>query len=69
MSEQINPTKKKYDVAVAVKMPGQTREQIYHLQAEGYSPIDAMSNGIAEWKRVTEPRNVQVKEVTGVQIA
>lgn len=63
------PAKKKYDVAITVKMPGQIKENTYHIVVEAYSPVDATSTGISEWKKTTEPANIHVREVVGVIVA
>ena len=51
-----------YDVAITVQMPGQTRANTYHLKVQATSLIDAVVKGGTEWRKITEPRDLQVRE-------
>ena len=62
-TELQKPATRKYDVAITVKMPGNARPTTYHLAVDGYSPVDAISQGISDWRKDTEPKDVQVKEI------
>jgi len=64
MTDQIEkPTLHTYDVAISIQLPGQTRSNTYHLKVEASSIIDAILKGGSDWRKITEPRDVQVKEV------
>jgi len=65
-TEPQKPATRKYDVAITVKMPGNARPTTYHLPVDGYSPVDAISQGISDWRKDTEPKDVQVKEIEQV---
>jgi hypothetical protein len=56
-----------YEVKFKLVMPGQTRETEYAVGVVADNPTLAIQNGIEEWKRATEPRDVRVKEVTEKQ--
>jgi hypothetical protein len=64
--EPQKPATRKYDVAITVKMPGNARPTTYHLTVDGYSPVDAISQGISDWRKDTDPKDVQVKEIEQV---
>ena len=55
-------TPRPYDVAITVQMPGQTRVNTYHLRVMAMSISDALWKGQQEWIKITEPRDVQVRE-------
>lgn len=57
---------RKYEVYFRVKMPGQAKENEYKLLIPADDPTEATMKGIEEWKRVTEPRDVRVKEIEKV---
>jgi hypothetical protein len=64
MSEKPNePTLHDHDVAIKVKMPGQMSVNTYHITVKATGISDAMYKGITEWKRITEPTDIQVKAV------
>lgn len=53
-----------YAVQIKMLMPGNSKESIYPIFVKGAeNPADAIGKAIEEWKRVTEPRDVSVKEV------
>lgn len=53
---------RQYDVSITVQMPGQTRANTYHLRLMATSISDALWKGQQEWLKITEPRDVQVRE-------
>lgn len=59
----------KYDVIFRVKLPGRDKEADYIIRVAANDPIDAQTKGIEEWKHVTAPRDVRVKEVAKVMTA
>jgi hypothetical protein len=60
---------KKYEVFIRVQMPGQSKENEYKITVSADDPIDANIKAQEEWKRVTELRDVRVKEVSKVMTA
>ncbi len=60
---------KKYEAIFRQKMPGQVKENEYTIRVSADNPIDAQIKATEEWKKVTEPRDVRVKEVESVMTA
>jgi hypothetical protein len=50
-------------------MPGQIKENEYCIKVKADNPIDAQIKATEEWKKVTEPRDVRVKEISAVMTA
>lgn len=60
---------KEYETIFRQKMPGQVKENEYVIRVKADNPIDAQVKATEEWKKITEPRDVRVKEVTAVMTA
>jgi len=53
----------KYRAIFDVKMPSNVKATQYTIDVDAQNPVEAMNNAIDEWKRVTEPRDVRIKEL------
>ena len=64
MSEQLNPPeKRRYEVSITLKLPGNVKETTYPLTVEAYTIDGAYREADLEWRKATEPHNVQIREV------
>jgi acylphosphatase len=63
---------RKYEATVRLKMPGNAKnakETDYTFSVAANTPSEAMVQAVEEWKRITDPRDVRVKEVERVMTA
>lgn len=69
MTDPTFPTeskKRKYTVAITVKLPGNTKATTYDILTDAIGTIDAIANAQKEWRNATEPRDIHVKEIEDV---
>jgi hypothetical protein len=56
-----------YEVNFELVMPGMSKSSHFVIRISGSaSQVEAMSMAIEEWKRITEPRDVRVRELPNV---
>lgn len=60
---------KKYEFTVRVKLPNQVKISECKMTTSGNNPIEAYAVMEAEWKKATELRDVQIKEIAAVMTA
>jgi len=53
-----------YEASFELVMPGMSKSSHFVIRVNGAaSQVEALSMAIEEWKRITEPRDVRVREV------
>lgn len=53
-----------YECDFDLLLPGNSKKTSYTIHIkDAENPTDALMKGIAEWKRVVEPRDVRVREI------
>ncbi|MFA5378830.1 MAG: hypothetical protein WC455_23965 [Dehalococcoidia bacterium] len=60
---------RKYEATVRLKMPGNAKETDYTFPVAADTPSEAMVLAVDEWKRITDPRDIRVKEIERVMTA
>jgi hypothetical protein len=57
---------KKFEASIRVQMPGQSKENEYKIVVSANDRVDADIKVGEEWARITELRDVRIKEVAKV---
>ena len=60
---------RKFDCTIRVQMPGQAKENEYHVFVKADTRIEAEQRLEEEWKQITELKDVRIKEVEKVMTA
>ena len=55
---------KQYDVSIRVQMPGQSKENEYHIPVSSDNPKEAFAKAEEEWARAVEIKDYRVKEIS-----
>ena len=57
-----------YEAKFEVLMPGMQKANFYQIMVkEAANPVEALQKALEEWARVTEPRDVRIREIAKVQ--
>ena len=60
---------KKFEATIRVQMPGQAKENEYKVLVSADNPAEAYPKVEQEWKRITELRDVRIREIAKVMPA